>query len=202
MIERADQEIKFWYEHYIKFHKMGLTKGSYAHKYGIELKEFSNWFIRFNPWRGNYREHKKREIELILLYKAKGESRAMFCSKYQIPGHRMDVVGTHMEYMRRLNKIYNGNVPVDPSYLDANESTAIKEEQKPMTFITREPEPLPSVMPSAPRPEFIPITPPVAEVIEEQNHVELTITKGVKVILSPEFPAIKIIKIIELLKDL
>src|SRR5207247_396248 len=40
------------------------------------------------------------------------------------------------------------------------------------------------------------------EVVEPRNDIELNITKGVKVIVSPNIDSIKIIKIIDLLKDL
>ena len=41
-----------------------------------------------------------------------------------------------------------------------------------------------------------------AEVMEKQNDIEIIITKGVKVSISPNIDSMKIIKIIELLKDL
>ena len=41
-----------------------------------------------------------------------------------------------------------------------------------------------------------------AEVVEKQNDIEIIITKGVKVSISPNIDSMKIIKIIELLKDL
>lgn len=41
-----------------------------------------------------------------------------------------------------------------------------------------------------------------AEIVEKQNDIEIIITKGVKVSISPNIDSMKIIKIIELLKDL
>ena len=43
---------------------------------------------------------------------------------------------------------------------------------------------------------------PKQEVLKEKNDVELIISKGVKVVVSPEVGADKLIRIIELLKDL
>lgn len=41
-----------------------------------------------------------------------------------------------------------------------------------------------------------------AEVIEPQNDIELTISKGIKVSIAPNIDSMKIVRIIELLKDL
>jgi hypothetical protein len=43
---------------------------------------------------------------------------------------------------------------------------------------------------------------PEHEVVEKQNDIEIIISKGVKVSISPNIDSMKIIKIIELLKDL
>lgn len=50
--------------------------------------------------------------------------------------------------------------------------------------------------------EFSTLKEPQEEFVEKQNDIELIITKGVKVIISPNIDSMKIIKIIELLKDL
>jgi hypothetical protein len=82
------------------------------------------------------------------------------------------------------------------------------EPEKPLTFrqianpepkevVTPEPEPEPDPEPIR---EIAPIQ--HHDVIEAQNDIEITITKGVRVLISPSLESMKIIKIIELLKDL
>lgn len=51
-------------------------------------------------------------------------------------------------------------------------------------------------------PKIVPCKQPEPEVVEKQNDIEIQITKGVKVSISPNIDSMKIIKIIELLKDL
>lgn len=74
-------------------------------------------------------------------------------------------------------------------YLDIIENIK-NEKESPMNFI------------QVPSKESLPQTAPQCELVEKQNDIELIITKGVKVSISPNIDSMKIIKIIELLKDL
>lgn len=56
--------------------------------------------------------------------------------------------------------------------------------------------------PVAAEPIQAPVEAPVAEIIPSKNDIEIVIAQGVKVIISPSVDSMKIIKIIDLLKDL
>lgn len=73
------------------------------------------------------------------------------------------------------------------NYMDIIDERRGKKKEEPMKFIQ-----VPSV-------QAIPQEP---EVMKAQNHVELIISAGVKVVVAPEVGADKLIRIIELLKDL
>lgn len=192
MLVATNDEIKFWYEHCQNQQNSLSTLLEYSREFNLDSKLLSNWKQRFNPWHSKYANEKKREQDLYELYRATNPVRSKFCAKHNLPVHRLSIISAHYGYMDRLKEIY-----VDELYEPFNQEDYMDEpdappEPQPMKFITRqEQQPI------------IPIsTAPEAEVIEEQNDIELTITKGVKVILTPDFPALKIIKIIELLKDL
>ena len=82
---------------------------------------------------------------------------------------------THLRYLEVINRIK----------LNLDKSPPVNEE---MTFR--------QVISSSP------VVIPEPEVIQAKNDIELTITKGVRVICSPNLDSMKLIKIIELLKDL
>lgn len=192
MIVASNDEIKFWYDHCEGQKKTNFSLVNYCHKNKLDSKLFSNWKQRFNPWHGKYKMAKEREIELAELYQATNPPRNYFCNKHGLPVHRLSIILAHLGYMERLKEIYDEDINESKQKLDVEVPEHENQpERQSMQFITRTEEmalPIPHA--------------PMAEVIEEQNHIELTITKGVKVTLSPEFPAEKIIKIIELLKDL
>lgn len=75
-------------------------------------------------------------------------------------------------------------------YLDLLEEIKLEKEPSPMKFIH-----VPSV--NLPFP-----TPQEHEVLEQKNDLEISISKGIKVTIAPNIDSMKIIKIIELLKDL
>lgn len=199
MIVAPNEEIKFWYEHCINQSKSRMSIINYAFKHKLDIKFFSNWKQRFNPWQAKYKPHKNRELDLVKLYMATNPPRAYFCEKHDILTHRLSLVMAHLGYMEKLHEIYGETIPTcftenkidivipEEEYMDIP-----LKEQQPMTFITRNADPMQPTTHHAPE----------AEIMEERNPIELTITKGVKVIVSPELCPTKIIKIIELLKDL
>ncbi|HEY1645922.1 MAG TPA: hypothetical protein VGF75_06165, partial [Candidatus Saccharimonadales bacterium] len=79
------------------------------------------------------------------------------------------------------------------NYIDAIAEMKDKKEPKSMQFIQVPQKLIPSDYPSSP------IEP---EVVKKQNDIELMISAGVKVVVAPEVGADKLIRIIELLKDL
>jgi hypothetical protein len=197
MIVAHNEEIQFWYEHCINQQDSSLGVVNYAIKHKLHSKLLTNWKQRFNPWHSKYKTDKERELELTRLYLATNPPRSYFCSKNGLLIHRLSIVMSHLGYMEKLHEIYGEVIPESFLVEKINIEVPVEEymdipEQEPMKFITRAPEPTHLPVHHAPE----------AEIIEERNPIELTITKGVKVIVSPELCPTKIIKIIELLKDL
>lgn len=76
-------------------------------------------------------------------------------------------------------------------YLEIIDRLKAEREQKPMEFI------------QVPTINFpMPTAHPQQEVLKKQNDIELMISAGVKVVVAPEVGADKLVRIIELLKDL
>ena len=199
---QPDEKIKTWYEHIKNMFELDVTMPQYAKAFNLNTKDMSNWEIRINPWKGKYAKHRENELELHALYKATEANLTKFCVKHNVLPHRMTLTGSALKYWERINHL-TGDTYEDllnvmrfkkDIVITKKEPDQPEPEKKIMNFITKTdeinlPMPTPEVMQEA-------------EVIEERNNIELTITKGVKVILSPEFETVKIIKIIELLKDL
>lgn len=206
MIEATNDEIKFWYDHLLKNKKQKLKGEVYAHRNNLSPKALVNWKQRFNPWSGKFKLQKDRELELYDLYKATGSPRASFCAKHNLPMHRLTLVGTYLEYKKRLEQIYGENVPSlvpDKINIEIPQEEYMPEPEPITTF--RAFTPIPTVCDAVPRPPFQPPQTQITqshEVIEAKNDVELSLKKGVKVILSPEIDTSQIIKIIEFLKEL
>jgi hypothetical protein len=184
MIEATDDEIKFWYDHYVNQIKTKKSKVTYCFQHNLDVKKFNNWGLRFNPWISKFKDHKSRELELYDLYKSTNAPRKYFCTKHNIAMHRLTLVGTYHEYLNRLKIILAES---------KNQVTIPEITFKP--YIPSENHNIPSI-------NEIKIMANETEIVPKSNDIELTITKGVKVILLPEFPSEKIIKVIEFLKEL
>jgi len=170
-------------EHLKKMDDLNVSISYYAKRNKLDYKRFCkmNYLIRYKAktqphWYQDY----------VLYTQLADESRLTtvdFCAENNLkPAHIGETKG-HLKALELIEKYEN--------YINANNEKK-DDEPKSLGFI--------SVPQSATR--RISLDKPEPEVITKKNDIELNITKGVKVIVSPDFPSDKFIKIIELLKDL
>ncbi len=107
-----------------------------------------------------------------------GQTAAQFAKDNKIDLSMLRAATTHLKYQDIIKRCIEN--PPDES------------KSQSMTFVK-----VPQVTSSVPA-----SVAPCAEVIESQNDIQIAIAKGVKVSISPNIDPMKIIKIIELLKDL
>lgn len=209
MITYTDETIKKWYEHVTNLlldNKTSKRPALYARNNNLDYKNVRNWIYRFNPWYGKYIKQKEREIYLYDLYVATDAHRDKFCAKHGISQHRLTIVGTHRNYIERLNYIYNDDIPHADLVLGKKvEDNSIIEIPKEVATSFKLFQPKQEIQPiNIPEPVITNIRHENEphEVFEPKNEIELSMQKGVKVILSPETTTDKIVKIIEFLKEL
>lgn len=172
MIKNSDEEIWTWYQHIEKWKESGLPQKRFAEQEGISYNKLSNMLFRIVY---KSRSDPKLYETLVKHGRAYLASGSKFSSKYARECN-----------IRPANL---GEIITHLNYLDIIERKKAEMESQ-MNFIQ-----VPTI--NLPMP-----TPQEPEVIEKQNDIELMITKGVRVLISPNIEPMKIIKIIELLKDL
>lgn len=181
--KRSDQEI---WEIYLKTEdqkKSGLSGAEYCRKHNMDYKQFVNDLYKVDFIRFSKPEQYNCLMDLVEKYHQSEESRTDFIKRNNIKQSHFIVALTHKKYLDVIERMKNQQVD---------------QEEKQMTFIPLRNEPLKQAIVS----ETTRTPEPEPEVLEAKNSVELIIDKGVRVIVSPEVPPMKLIKIIELLKDL
>jgi len=113
---------------------------------------------------------------LVEKYKSCNTPKADFLKEHNVDYKEFTETYTHMSYLKILS-----------------EDKPVPEKSK-MSFIEIPPKPKYQLMPE--------LEPQSGVVISQQNDIEISITQGIKVLVSPNIDSMKIIKIIELLKDL
>lgn len=180
---KTDEEVWEFYQIILKQKKSGLNVSQFCKRNNIDYKLFTNYLYRIEFTKYSNPELYKKLMDLVTEYKQVPMERKSFCEKYNIKESQLVSALSHfrcLSIIQRLEK--EKGVPED----------------KPMTFIPLKNEPLQQII----VPEMTRTPEPEPEVLEAKNSVELIIDKGVRVIVSPEVPPMKLIKIIELLKDL
>jgi hypothetical protein len=135
----------------------------------------------------------KKWVDYAIAYKKSSDSLENFCKIHNIPSKKLSFVGTHLNYLDIIEKMKKKMLPKEsvPSEMSFVEIPcgAIKQ---------------PLIQPPSLIAEVhgYKVVSEIPEVIESKNDIEITINKGVKVIIAPNIDPLKIIKIIELLKDL
>lgn len=175
MIKKDHDEIWYWYQKVEEFKTSGMKQKEYCEHYDVDYKKFCNMLYRIEYKRTSDPELYEKLIPVTRKYMASGAPASKFAKAHEIDIRLLSEMVTHL------------------GYRDIIESMKEAKKEKPMQFIQ-----VPSVQSAIARP---PIQ-PEHEVLEKQNDIEIMITKGVKVSISPNIDSMKIIKIIELLKDL
>ena len=165
-----------WYQHLEKWKASGLSQKKFAVQKGLNYIKMINMIVRIVYKRKSDPKYYEKLMSIGTAYLESGERfSSRYANAHGIPVRHLGEIITHIHYLKIIER-------------------KKAEQSAPMNFIQ-----VPSVQSSQPR---TPMVTQEAEIIEKQNDIELMITKGVRVLISPNIEPLKIIKIIELLKDL
>lgn len=176
-IKKGPDEIWYWYQKIEKFHASGMREKQYCDENDIDYRMFKNMRYRIEFKKFSHPEVYENILPITRKYITSGVSGFKFSKIHNVDIKLMNEMRTHLAYVDIIE--------------DLKEKYELKEEQ--MSFIR---------VPANSSVTFPIIKQDEPEVVKKQNDIEIIITKGVKVIISPTIDSMKIIKIIELLKDL
>jgi hypothetical protein len=178
MLRNAKEEIYEWYLILEDYRESGMNSGQYCRANNLNKTKLTNMI-----WRIDFKKYTdplayQNIVNLALEYIDSGKTRLNFCKEKKIMPERLSEAVTHLKYLDTIEEM-------------KNRQPKTKEDK--MQFIpVHNPGPTMEIAEHHQEQEFI----------EEQNSIELTISKGIKVIVDPKVGSDKLIKIIELLKDL
>jgi hypothetical protein len=177
-IKLTDLEIQYWYEWCEKYKKSDLPKTKFSEKNNLDSKKFTSIYNRFNFISESnpelYKEYKKIHEE----YLNSDLGATQFFKNHGLDRSRMIQICTHFSYLKRIRQIKESSKDTSNLFIEI-------------------PKKLPEQLSVQ-----LPVIVQETEVVEKQNDIEIQISKGVKVSIAPNIDSMKIIKIIELLKDL
>lgn len=172
MIKNTDEDIWEWYQHIENWKKSGLPQKKFAESVGISYNKMTNMIFRIIY---KATSDPKTYAKLVKFGRSYLESGSKFSSQYAKDN---GIMPSHLsEIITHLN------------YLDIIERMK-KEKESQMNFIQVPTMNLPMLTPQEP------------QIMEKQNDLEIIISKGVRVSISSNIETMKVVKIIELLKDL
>lgn len=172
MIQMPHKEIWYWYLRIEEWRASGMKPKEFCDKHDLEYKRFCNMRYRIDYKRDSHPELYARQVPIARKYMSSGEPTSKFAKEHKIDISILCELNTHLGYVDIIEKLKQDH----------------PKEEQPMNFI-RVPNP-------------VEIKAPEAEIVEKKNDIELKICSGVKVIVAPEVNSEKLIKIIELLKEL
>ena len=173
-IKRSKEEVWYWHEMMETYQKSGLIQTMFCKENNLEYKVFCNMRFRLIYKRDTEPKLYQKLMSLGREYMALGYAKgaADFAKKHAVNPRHLSEVATHIGYLDMIEEIKSEREPEPMKFVQVQHQGNLQ----------------------APVQE--------AELIEKQNDIEILITKGVKVSISPNIDSMKIIKIIELLKDL
>lgn len=173
MIKMSHDEIWYWYKTLQSQRDSGIPFKRYADENGIDYKKFSNMKYRLEYKSESDPKLYAQYVPITRHFLESGTPISKYCKEHKVDIKVLSTMVTHL------------------GYVDIIEKLEMKEDGKQMQFIQ---------VPTINLP--MPTVHPEPEVLKKQNNVELIISAGVKVVVAPEVGADKLIRIIELLKDL
>ena len=192
LIKRPYAEIWYWYQHIEKFKEHGKSKAAYCCEHNLDLKKFNNLYYRIAYIRDTSPIYESI-CDLAREFRESTEGIKKFSENNNISASNLKAALTHVNYLDIIKRLKESNYTLPDNYQNSIECSK-KSKKTPMSFIK-----VPKSKDKKPEP-LIPIVQEYKVI--EQNDLEIIITKGVKVSISPNIDSMKIIKIIELLKDL
>jgi hypothetical protein len=178
MTKQDPKMIFEWHKILEKFNSSGMHAKQFCKENSINYEKFYRMKLRLEHKRYTDPDLYEKLVKLGRSYLTSGIPAGVFSKNHNINILDLSSISTHLRY------------------LDAVQEMKEKGNTGSMRLIE-----IP-IVPFTKGGRSEPIEPTEPEVIKKQNSVELTITKGVKVVVSPEVGADKLLRIIELLKDL
>lgn len=179
----TDEFIWEWYQRFEHMKEIGMGQPEYCKKNNISLTlcRAMSWKIIFRSRSGN---SYKKLMELAKAYNPEEMTKVEYAQLHKISKCQLNETMAHIRALEAIERMKN----------------KLASESNEMKFIAVNPTGTWSNKAPAPKLPHLPYQEP--EVVPKQNDVELIISKGVKVVVAPEVGADKLIRIIELLKDL
>lgn len=208
MLRISDDELWFYYWHYQNCKEQ--VNNRYCRERGIDYEKFYRFSIRYI-----YKQYSDPVgyEELVAQHKeyiSSGMGLSRFCDNNSLLASRLSNTGTHLVYLEKIERLkLTRDMSIEPIFFNKSKtskkhkktrivSVLTPDESKEMTFFN---------IPNSTHTPSLPSSKKgwafdKQEVVEAKNDIEIVISKGVKVILSPSIESQTIIKIIELLKDI
>ena len=188
-LKRSDEEVWHWHQHLQQFKASGMTPAMYCRTHKLNDKTFSNLKFRMEYIKDSNPELYAHWVPITRQYMASAQSAAEFAKEHKIPINKLCEMGTHLAYVDVVERLKLEKEDASMQFIQVPNPRAIRSESAAQN-------PYPDRLPAESAQSAEP------EVIQPQNDLEIIISKGVKVSISPNIDTMKIIKIIELLKDL
>jgi len=175
----TDDEIWKWYQLILQQRKSNGSGLQFCKTNNLDYKKFTNFKNRIFCFKHTRPKEYEEYMVWAQLLAEEEVGLTDFCRKHKINRETLIQINTHVNYLEIIDRL-------------KKERGGIEEPQ--MNFVQVKPPQNFFIQKEQPAPD--------PEVMESQNDIEITITKGVKVMISPQVDSTKIIKIIELLKGL
>lgn len=176
--EEEDEQIWKYYQLLLEYPNQELSRSEFCKKHKLDTLKFANFKMHFFHKSVIDPELYARLVPIGRAYLENDIPLHEFAKQQGVRPSIVAGLRTHLNFVDRIEAIR-------------------QKKEVGMNFIK-----IPAI-PARPPAEYHPVAvQQEAEVVEARNCVELIIQKGVKVIVAPEVGADKLIKIIELLKDL
>lgn len=173
-----------WYKIFKDFEKSGQSRLEYCKTNNLKYPDLHAITYRFYSKSKSDPQWYAKYVPIALKFMNSMENRAEYAARHNLTITQLSELCTHLRYLQFVKENFDEN--------------PLENTEEPMSFL-KVPAHIPISVPVVNLPYMPPKEP---EVIPARNNIELVITKGVKVIVSPELASEKLIKIIELLKDL
>lgn len=186
-----NEELWYWYCLVEKYKTCGVTRSQFAKKHQVSEKKLCNMINRLRYNSENSPDLYAKSIAIGRMYLASSESVKDFASNNNVSESFINHIAIHIRYIDKIEKLKKEKGANIMNFIkvpmQALDSDSIDTDKGKDTVS----ESLSVVKPT-----------PMQEIVEKKNDIEIIISKGVKVLISPNIDSMKIIKIIELLKDL
>jgi len=203
------KDIWFWYGHIEGAIKSKLNKPQYCELNKLNYATFNSRIYRINYCKFSNPTLYEKVIPIAKkLYEERLPASRQNAKKYGLTHTQLSAALTHIRYISIIEDLKLNPPEIDMETIKKN-SVSILDEKSNMNFhqVKNKTNELNSKKINKNRLLGFPLnsngfSPESPEIIESKNDIEINIAKGVKVSIAPNIEPLKIIKIIELLKDL